>query len=206
MGAIALRTGQMTQPGDGTTGMGTVVPLRPDGGDVAPATGVAGAAVRSVATVLFTDIVGSTELALSLGDEAWLELLDRHDAAVASALQTFEGTLVVHLGDGVLATFATPAAAVACAWAIQGAVADLGLAVRAGVHAGECQVSGTSVRGIAVHVGARVSALAGAGEVLVARTVRDLLLGSAVTFAERGVHELKGLPSAWELFGARPRG
>lgn len=161
---------------------------------------------RFLATLLFTDIVGSTELAMELGDEAWLERLDRHDEAVAAALAAFGGTLVVHLGDGVLATFPTPAAAVACAWAIRDAVAEFGLAVRAGVHCGECEVTAANVRGVAVHVGARVSALAAAGEVLVSRTVRDLMLGSKVAFAERGVHELKGLPSAWELFGARPRG
>ena len=157
---------------------------------------------RVLATVLFTDVVGSTERAAALCDRRWTELLERHDALVRRELDRFRGREVDTAGDGFLATFDGPARAIRCALAIRDAVRALGMDVRAGVHTGELELAGDAVRGIAVHTGARVAAAAGAGEVLVSRTVRDLVAGSGIAFEDRGLHELKGVPGEWELFAA----
>jgi class 3 adenylate cyclase len=157
---------------------------------------------RVLATVLFTDIARSTELAAELGDRAWRELLDRHHATVRAELGRWRGREVDTAGDGFLATFDGPARAVRCAGAIVEAVRGLGLDVRAGLHTGEVELVEGRVRGIAVHIGARVAALAEPGEVLVSRTVVDLVAGSGVVFTDRGEHELKGVPGTWRLFAA----
>jgi uncharacterized protein (TIGR00369 family) len=157
-------------------------------------------AERVLATVLFTDIVGSTEHAERLGDAEWHELLDRHHALVRSELVTFNGREIKTTGDGFLATFDSPGKAVQCARAIRDGVGRLGLAVRIGVHTGECEVSGADVAGIAVHIASRVQCLAGAGEILVSGTVRDLVAGSGLPFEDRGRHSLKGIEGEWPLF------
>jgi len=158
---------------------------------------------RVLATVLFTDIVGSTERARLLGDHAWKELLDRHYAVAREQLDRFRGRQIVSTGDGLLATFDGPARAIRCAQAIGAAVRDLGLDIRAGLHTGEIELDGSDVRGIAVHIGARIAALAGAGEVLVSSTVRDLVGGSGIEFDDRGPHPLKGVPDEWHLYSVR---
>jgi class 3 adenylate cyclase len=158
---------------------------------------------RILATVLFTDIVGSTERASALGDRSWRELLDRHHALVRQELDRFRGREIDTAGDGFLATFDGPARAVRCAAAISSAVGDLGLEIRAGVHTGEVELMGQGIGGIAVHIGARIAALAGAGEVLVSATVRDLVAGSGIGFEERGEFALKGVAGTWSLFSAR---
>jgi pimeloyl-ACP methyl ester carboxylesterase len=155
---------------------------------------------RVLATVVFTDIVGSTERLAALGDRRWGELLAAHDDAVRRELERFRGREVDTAGDGFLATFDGPARAVRCATSIRDSVAELGLEVRAGVHTGECELDGDKVRGLAVHTGARVAALAGPREVLVSQTVKDLVAGSGIDFAERGKHELKGVPGEWQLY------
>jgi class 3 adenylate cyclase len=157
---------------------------------------------RVLATVLFTDIVDSTVKAAALGDRHWRELLDRHDDFVHRQLERFRGRAVNTSGDGFLATFDGPARAVRCASAITEGARQLGLEVRAGVHTGECEIRGDDIAGIAVHTGARVAALAGAGEVLVSQTVKDLVAGSGLAFTDRGVHALKGVPGAWRLYAA----
>jgi class 3 adenylate cyclase len=157
---------------------------------------------RVLATLLFTDIVGSTAQAAEMGDRRWRELLEKHHALVRRELQRFRGREVDTTGDGFLATFDGPARAVRCAAAIRDAVAGLGLAVRAGLHTGECELVGSGVAGIAVHLGARIAALAGAGEVLVSSTVKDLVAGSGLSFVDRGVHVLKGVPGEWRMFAA----
>ncbi|HSJ51766.1 MAG TPA: adenylate/guanylate cyclase domain-containing protein [Actinomycetota bacterium] len=159
---------------------------------------------RVLATVLFTDIVGSTERAAALGDRAWRDLLERHHAAVRAQLGRWRGREVDTAGDGFLATFDGPARAVRCADAIVRAVRELGLEVRAGVHTGEVELIGDQVRGIAIHLGARVAALAGPGEVLISRTVADLVAGSGLEFRDRGEHELKGIPGRWRLLALQP--
>jgi pimeloyl-ACP methyl ester carboxylesterase len=155
---------------------------------------------RVLATVLFTDIVGSTERAAELGDEAWLELLRSHDALVRRQLERFQGREVNTMGDGFIATFDGPARAIRCATAIRDAVRAIGLEVRAGLHTGEVELSDGDVAGIAVHLAARVASAADAGEVLVSRTVVDLVAGSGLGFAARGRYALKGVPEEWELF------
>jgi class 3 adenylate cyclase len=155
---------------------------------------------RVLATVLFTDVVGSTERAAELGDRGWRELLARHHALVRRELERWRGRELDTAGDGFLATFDGPARAIRCACAARDAVRELGLEIRAGLHTGECEILGPSVAGIAVHIGARVAALAGAGEVLVSSTVRDLVVGSGIAFAERGEHELKGVPETWRIY------
>jgi pimeloyl-ACP methyl ester carboxylesterase len=155
---------------------------------------------RVLATVLFTDIVGSTERAAELGDSAWRALLQSHDESVRRQLGAHGGREVKHTGDGFLATFAGPARAVRCASTIASELAQLGISVRAGLHTGECEQRGDDVGGLAVHIGARIGALAGPGEVLVSGTLRDLVLGSGIEFSDRGVHELKGVPGDWRLF------
>jgi class 3 adenylate cyclase/pimeloyl-ACP methyl ester carboxylesterase len=155
---------------------------------------------RVLATVLFTDIVDSTQRAAEIGDRDWHALLDAHDAIVRSQLARFRGREVTSTGDGFLAMFDGPQRAIRCAMAIRDAVRALGLEVRAGLHTGECEVRGDDIGGIAVHIGARVSALAGSNEVLVSSTLRDLVIGSGLEFEERGVHKLKGVPGEWHLF------
>jgi class 3 adenylate cyclase len=158
---------------------------------------------RALATVLFTDIVGSTERAAALGDRRWGELLADHDAAVRRELDRFGGREIKHLGDGVFATFDGPARAVRGAAAMIDAIRPLGLEIRAGVHTGECEVRGDDLAGMAVHIGARVAARAAASEVLVSGTVRDLVVGSGLVFEDRGAHALKGVDGEWRLFALR---
>ncbi len=153
-----------------------------------------------LATVLFTDIVGSTEKAASLGDRRWRDLLDNHHAAVRRNLDRFRGREVKTTGDGFLAAFDGPARGVRCACAIVDEIRSLGIEVRAGLHTGECEVMGDDYGGIAVHIGARVTALAGAGEVLVSSTVKDLVAGSGLLFSDQGSRSLKGVPGEWRIF------
>jgi class 3 adenylate cyclase/esterase/lipase len=155
---------------------------------------------RVLATVLFTDIVGSTEKAAALGDHRWHDLLDTHHAAIRRSLSRFRGHEIKTTGDGVLATFDGPARGVRCACAIADEIRPLGIEVRAGLHTGECEMIGDDIGGIAVHIGARVAALAGAGEVLVSGTVKDLVAGSGLRFGDRGSHSLKGVPGDWRIF------
>jgi class 3 adenylate cyclase len=159
---------------------------------------------RMLATVLFTDIVGSTTKAIELGDRRWRELLERHNDLVRRELIRFRGREVDTTGDGFLATFDGPARAIRCACAIADGVHEFGISIRAGLHSGECEVADGKVAGIAVHTGARVAAQANADEVLVSSTVRDLVAGSGIAFTERGVHELKGIPGEWRLFAVQP--
>ena len=155
---------------------------------------------RVLATVLFTDIVDSTERAASLGDRAWHELLDRHHGLVRGQLLRFRGKEVNTMGDGFLASFDGPARAIRCACAIVESMPELGLPIRAGLHTGECELVDGKVAGIAVHTGARVASHATSGEVLVSGTVKDLVAGSQLLFEERGTYELKGVPGEWRLF------
>jgi class 3 adenylate cyclase len=157
------------------------------------------AANRVLTTVLFTDIVESTERAVSLGDRGWSDLLERHRTAVRHELARFRGTEVDTAGDGFFATFDGPARAILCAREVIADAQELGLAVRAGVHTGECEISGEKVTGVAVHIGARLAAKASPGEVLVSRTVKDLVAGSGLRFEDRGSHELKGVQESWQL-------
>jgi class 3 adenylate cyclase len=155
---------------------------------------------RILATVLFTDIVDSTRRAAALRDRDWHALLDAHDAVVRSQLARFRGREVSNTGDGFLAMFDGPQRAIRCAMSIRDAVQALGIEVRAGLHTGECQVRGDDIGGIGVHIGARVSALAGPNDVLVSSTLRDLVIGSGLEFDHRGDYELKGVPGQWRLF------
>ena len=155
---------------------------------------------RVLATVLFTDIVGSTERAAAMGDRAWRELLERHDAIVRAMLARYRGKEVDTAGDGFLATFDGPARAVRCALAVTESVRSLGIEVRVGLHTGEIELDGEDVRGIAVHIGARVGAKAGPSEVLVSSTVKDLVAGSGLGFDDAGEHEFKGVPDPWHLY------
>lgn len=155
---------------------------------------------RVLATVLFTDVVGATALAERLGDRAWADLIARHHSLVRQELARFRGREVDTAGDGFFATFDGPARGVRCALAIRDAVRTLGIEVRAGLHTGECELVGPKVGGIAVHIGARVMGLAGAGQVLVSRTVRDLVTGSGLRFEDHGNHQLKGVEGEWALF------
>jgi class 3 adenylate cyclase len=156
---------------------------------------------RVLATVLFTDIVGATETAARLGDRAWRDLLDSHHLLVRRELARFRGREIDTAGDGFLAAFDGPARAARCACAISDGVQSIGVEVRAGLHTGECELTGDGkLGGIAVHIGARVAALAGAGEVLVSSTVKDLVAGSGLAFQDRGSRALKGVPGEWHLF------
>lgn len=154
---------------------------------------------RALATILFTDIVGSTARASALGDSAWRQLLERHDRVVSKQVAEQRGRVVKSLGDGTLSVFDGPARAIRAAEAIRDELNELGIEVRAGVHTGECELIGEDVSGLAVHIGARVGAMAGLGEILVSSTVADLVVGSGMTFSERGEHELKGVPGRWRL-------
>ena len=155
---------------------------------------------RVFATVMFTDIVDSTPRAAAMGDRRWSELLDAHHRLVRQQLAHFDGEEVKTTGDGFLATFNGPARAIRCALATSEATDAIGLPLRAGLHAGECERRHGDISGIAVHTAARVAALAGSGEVLVSRTVKDLVAGSGLLFEDRGSHILKGVPDEWRLF------
>jgi class 3 adenylate cyclase len=155
---------------------------------------------RALATVLFTDVVGSTELAARLGDRRWRDLLERHDGLVRHQLAVHRGREVKTMGDGFLATFDGPARAIRCASSIREALAGIDIEVRAGIHTGEVELIGEDVGGMAVNIGARIGALAGPGEVLVSSTVRELVVGSGLEFEERGTHVLKGAPGKWRVF------
>jgi class 3 adenylate cyclase len=157
---------------------------------------------RMLATVMFTDVVGSTERARELGDRRWRDLLERHNEIVRRDLERFRGVEIDTAGDGFFATFDGPARAIRCARSIVENVRGVGLDVRSGLHTGECELGAGSVRGIAVHTGARVASLASPGEVLVSSTVKDLVAGSGIEFTDRGVHELKGIPGEWRLYAA----
>jgi pimeloyl-ACP methyl ester carboxylesterase len=159
---------------------------------------------RVLATLLFTDIVGATQKAAELGDRSWRELLEEHHAVVRRELARFHGREIDTTGDGFLAAFDGPARAIRCAGAVVDAVHPLGLAIRAGLHTGECEVIGEKLSGIAVHIGARVVAIATPDEVLVSSTVKDLVAGSGLRFRERGAHVLRGVPGEWHLFAVEP--
>jgi class 3 adenylate cyclase len=159
---------------------------------------------RLLATVLFTDIAGSTERVAELGDSAWRALLERHDALVHEQVERHRGRLVKSLGDGVLATFDGPSRAISSAIAIRNGVRNLDLDIRAGLHTGECELlADDDIGGLAVHIGARISSLAQPGEVLVSSTVRDLIVGSGWTLIDRGDQELKGIPRPWRIFAVQ---
>jgi class 3 adenylate cyclase len=157
---------------------------------------------RMLATILFTDIVDSTRLAAEHGDAAWTELLRRHDEIVREHLTRYRGREINYTGDGFLAIFDGPARAITCAARMKDELAALGVEVRAGLHAGEVEMAGSQVSGLAVHIAARVLAVGGPGAIMVSGTVKDLVVGSGIEFAERGVHELKGVPGTWSLHQA----
>jgi class 3 adenylate cyclase len=155
---------------------------------------------RVLSTVLFSDIVGSTEQAAAVGDRRWREILDRHDAVVRREIEAYRGRLVEFTGDGVLATFDGPARAVSCGCELRDSLRALGIDIRVGLHTGEIELRGNEIGGITVHIGARVAAVADGGDVLVSRTVTDLVAGSGIDFADRGTYQLKGVPGNWQLF------
>jgi len=159
---------------------------------------------RVLSTVMFTDIVDSTEQAALVGDAEWRSRLEHHNAIVRSQLEHFGGREIKQTGDGFLSAFDSPARAIRCAIMICQAVPSLGLQVRVGIHSGECEVLGRDLGGIAVHIGARIGAIAGPSEVLVSRTVKEAVTGSDLVFEHRGAHELKGVPGQWELYAAVP--
>ena len=159
---------------------------------------------RVLATVMFVDIVGSTERAAALGDARWRDLLTSYHESVSREIARFRGRVLDTAGDGVFASFDGPARSIRCANAIRDTAATLGLQIRGGLHTGECEVTGDKVTGIAVHIGARVAAIAGPGETLVTATVKDLVAGSGLRFADRGSHTLRGLTGRWRLFAVQP--
>jgi class 3 adenylate cyclase len=155
---------------------------------------------RVLATVQFTDIVQSTERAATLGDRKWRELLEKFQSMVREELKQHRGREIDTAGDGFLAAFDGPARAIRCAAAVRAGARSQGLEIRAGVHTGECELIGDKLGGIAVHIGARVAAQAAPGEIVVSQTVKDLVAGSGLSFAERGAHALKGVPGEWRLY------
>jgi class 3 adenylate cyclase/pimeloyl-ACP methyl ester carboxylesterase len=155
---------------------------------------------RVLATVLFTDMVGSTERSAALGDKGWSDLLEAHNRVIREELDRFRGREVDTAGDGFFATFDGPARAIRCACAMRNELARLGIEIRAGLHTGECELVGDRVRGLSVNIGSRVTSLARPGEVLVSSTVKDLVAGSGLEFTDRGVHTLRGVPGEWRLF------
>jgi class 3 adenylate cyclase len=167
-----------------------------------PTTGAEADGSRVLVTLLFTDLVGSTELAAELGDRRWRSLLERHHETVRELLQRFRGREVDCSGDGFFATFETATHAVCCGFSLTRSLWELGLRVRVGLHTGECERLGEKVSGVAVHTAARLSRLARPHEVLVTSTVKDVVSGSGLRFEERGTHVLKGLPGTWQLFAA----
>jgi class 3 adenylate cyclase len=169
----------------------------------APEAGRAERAERALATVVFTDIVGSTEQARQAGDRRWAELLDTHDRLARELVAQLQGRLVKSTGDGILALFDRPGRGIRCATALRDRLRGTGIQLRAGVHTGEVQLRGDDVGGIAVHIAARVMAAAGPGEVLVSRTVHDLVAGSDFVLEDRGAHTLRGMAGEWELFSVR---
>lgn len=158
---------------------------------------------RVLATLMVTDIVGSTEVASRIGDRAWRDLLARHHDAVRHELSQFRGREVDTAGDGFLATFDGPGRAIRCALSVIDRLSSLGLGIRVGLHTGEIEVTDDDIRGIAVHIAARVAALANRDEVLVSSTVKDLVTGSTIHFEDRGMHALKGVPNEWRLFAVK---
>ena len=159
-----------------------------------------------LATVVFTDIVDSTKRAESLGDKAWRDLLDRHDQATRQELARFDGREVKSLGDGFLATFDGPARAIRFAVAVRDALKPLDIHIRVGIHTGEVEFADGDVRGIAVHIASRVIKVAGPGDIVVSRTVRDLIAGSGIALDDFGTHTLKGIPDPWQLYRVAPQG
>jgi class 3 adenylate cyclase len=157
------------------------------------------APTRALATVMFTDIVDSTGQAAELGDTAWRDLLQRHDSLTRTRVEQHDGRVVKSTGDGALATFDTPAAAIAAAQILTADLHEAGLELRVGIHMGEVEILGDDVAGLAVHLAARISGLAGPGDIYVSRTIKDLMLGSTIEFDDRGTHELKGIPDEWEI-------
>jgi class 3 adenylate cyclase len=155
---------------------------------------------RVLATILFTDIVGSTDRAIALGDRRWRELLEQYYASVRRELARFRGREIDTAGDGLFAAFDGPARAIRCACRIRDEVRSLGIELRSGLHTGECEILGDKISGIAVHIGARVAGSAAPGEVLVSSTVKDLVAGSGIHFESRGMHGLKGVPGEWSLY------
>jgi class 3 adenylate cyclase/pimeloyl-ACP methyl ester carboxylesterase len=155
---------------------------------------------RILATILFTDIVDSTRQAAEFGDSRWRDLLDQHDRIVHDAVARFDGRVIKSTGDGILATFMGPGRAIAAAKAIDRGIAGIGLSVRAGLHTGECEVRGNDIGGLAVHLAARIASQAGTRQLLVSRTVKDLVVGADIEFTDAGIHELKGVPGSWELY------
>ena len=154
---------------------------------------------RQLATVLFTDIVRSTEQAVDLGDQTWRNVLDRHDKILRQNIERFRGEIIDTAGDGMLASFDGPARAIHCACTLIEEIPAIGINIRIGIHTGEVEVRKTGIAGVAVHIGARIAALAGENEILVSNTVKDLVVGSGISFSDRGWHELKGLPEKWHL-------
>ena len=157
---------------------------------------------RVLATVMFTDIVGSTDKAVSMGDRKWIDLLHLHDDLIHKNLREYRGNLIRNTGDGMLATFDGPARAIRAAFGIRGGLQEVGFDIRSGLHTGEIELREQDVGGIAFHLGARVMAQAGPSEILVSSTVKDLVVGSGIKFEDRGEHELKGFPDKWRLFAA----
>ncbi|HZE17994.1 MAG TPA: adenylate/guanylate cyclase domain-containing protein, partial [Mycobacterium sp.] len=160
---------------------------------------------RVLATVLFTDIVDSTRRVAELGDQSWRKLLESHDEITCAEIARFHGRVVKNTGDGFLATFDGPTRAVRCGTTLVERIPELGIDIRCGLHTGECEIRGDDVGGIAVHIGARIAALAQAGEVLVSGTVKDLVNGSGIVFQDRGTHALRGVPGKWRVFAPRGR-
>jgi len=153
-----------------------------------------------LATVLFTDLVGSTDLASRMGDRHWKELLDAHDRAVRQVINDGGGRIIKSTGDGVLATFDGPGRAISCAADVRSALGDLGLQIYAGLHTGEIELRGDDIGGVAVHLASRLMTVAKPGEIICSRTVKDLVVGSGIHFDDRGTHALKGVPDEWQLY------
>jgi class 3 adenylate cyclase len=154
---------------------------------------------RLLATIVFTDIAGSTALAADLGDSRWRELLDRHDELIRTEVRRFRGAVIKFIGDGTLSVFDGPGRAIECACTLREAVKSLGIELRAGIHTGDVEIRRGDIGGIAVHIGARVAAQASRSEILVSQTVADIVAGSGIQFQSRGAHELKGVPGTWQL-------
>jgi class 3 adenylate cyclase len=153
-----------------------------------------------LATIFFTDIVASTSHAAELGDRAWREMLGRYDELVERTVAEHGGRVVKHIGDGALSTFDGPAMALRCAEALRDGASELGIELRSGIHTGECEIVGEDLAGLAVHIGARVAALAGPGEIVVSSTVKELVVGSDLEFTDHGEHELRGVPGSWRIY------